>query len=83
MAVNLTENQELLAQLEAAEHENYEVAEYLRQELESRDEQIAELHARIEEVGQYHRGILLRHTCVALLNLATTCLHTGCSSLQC
>lgn len=51
MAINLTENRELLAQLEAAEHENYEVSEYLREELESRDGQIAELHARIEEVG--------------------------------
>ncbi|BDA43571.1 hypothetical protein COCOBI_04-5830 [Coccomyxa sp. Obi] len=49
MAINLTKNRELLAQLEAAEHENYEVAEYLREELESRDEQIAVFHARIEE----------------------------------
>ena len=45
------DNREILAQLEAVEHENYEITEYLRQELESRDEKIAELHTRIEEVG--------------------------------
>lgn len=46
----LAENRDLLAQLESMEHENYEVTGYLRQELEGRDEQIAELCARIEEV---------------------------------
>ena len=45
------DNRAVLAQLEAVEHENYEITEYLRQELEGRDEQIAELHSRIEEVG--------------------------------
>ncbi len=45
------ENRNILAQLEAVEHENYEITEYLRQELEGRDEQIAELHARVEQVG--------------------------------
>lgn len=61
MALDFTENRALLAQLEAAEHENYEVSEYLREELESRDEQIAELNARIEEVGRYYRCILAWH----------------------
>jgi uncharacterized protein HemX len=50
-ATLLAENKELLAQMEIAERDNYEIAEYLRQELESRDQRLDELQAKVEEVS--------------------------------
>ncbi len=47
----LLENRALSAQLEAAERENFEIAEYLRHELSVKDDRISTLHAELDEVS--------------------------------
>jgi len=72
----LAENRDLLDQLESMEHENYEVTGYLRQKIEGRDEQIAELCARIEEVRS-----LLQLFVICLISSLGKRFLTSCSIL--
>ena len=54
----LLENRALSAQLEAAEQENFEIAEYLRHELSIKDDRITALHAELDEVSRFSRSFL-------------------------